>query len=220
MANIPLAPPIAPALALTQGVLEVMYDLAQWAAWQHRGTRVSVKRAHKKLAALRAAMAPGTTVTEQIRDLGRDQEILDYISCRDDAQEIIGSGITKLEAAFLNCVDRNTHMPRFDFLVSRADGSCVRLHPSSIFCIITVGVREAWLHPDSTEALPAQTRGQLAVARSFSNIHQQDHISARQARAYLQWIMGSWYDLPHPRPRFYRVDPPFTGAQKNEKFIH
>ena len=96
MANIPLAPPIAPALALTQGVPEVMYDLAQWAAWQHFGTRVSVKRAHKKLAALRAAMAPGTTVTEQTRDLGRDQEMLDYISCRDDAQEIIGSGITNV----------------------------------------------------------------------------------------------------------------------------
>ena len=198
-----------------------MYDLAQWAAWQHFGTRVSVKRAHKKLAALRAAMAPGTTVTEQTRDLGRDQEMLDYISCRDDAQEIIGSGTTKLEAAFLNCVDRNTRMPRFDFLVSRADGSCVRLHPSSSSGgIITVGVREAWLHPDSTEALPAQTRGQLAVASSFSNIHQQDHISARQARAWLQWIMGLWYDLPHPRPRFYKVNPPFTGAQKNEKFIH
>ena len=157
----PIAPPIAPPLALTQGVQEVMYDLAQWAAWQHFGTGVSVKRAHKKLAALRAAMAPGTTVTEQIRDLGRDQEILDYVSCRDDAQEIIGSGITKLE-----------------------------------------------------------TRGQLAVASSFSNIHQQDHISARQARAWLQWIMGLWYDLPHPRPRFYKVNPPFTGAQKNEKFIH
>ena len=212
------APPIAPALALTQGVPEVMYDLAQWAAWQHSGTtRGLVKRAHQKLAALRAAMAPGTTVTEQIRDLGRDQEILDYISCRDDAQEIIGSGITKLEAAFLNCVDHNTHMPRFDFLVSRADGSCVRLHPSSIFCIITVGVREAWLHPDSTEALPAQTRGQLSVTSSSSNIHQQDHISASQARACLQWIVGLWYDVPHPRPRFYKV---ISGAQKNEKFMH
>jgi len=199
----------------------VMYDLAQWAAWQHGGARVSVKRAHAKLAALRAAMASGTTITEPIRDLGRDQEILDYISCRPDAQEIIGSGITRLEAGFLHCVDRNTHMPRFDFLLSRADGSCVRLHPSSSSGgIITVGVREAWLHPDSREALPAQSRGQLVTASSGSNVHQQDHISGRQARAWLQWVLGLWYDLPHPRQQFYTRNPPFTGAQKNQKFIH
>ena len=220
MAN-PWAPPAAPALAQTQGVPEVMYDLAQWAAWQHGGARVSVKRAHAKLAALRAAMASGTTITEPIRDLGRDQEMLDYISCRPDAQEIIGSGITKLEAAFLNSVDRNMKMPRFDFLVSRADGSCVRMHPSAASGgLITVGVREAWLHPDNTQAAPAQTRGQVAAASGFSNIHQQDHVSARQVRAWLQWILGMWNDVPHPRPQFYTVNPRFSGAQKNDKIIH
>ena len=72
----------------------------------------------------------------------RDFDWRRFIAQRPDASEIIGTGITKFEFRWLQMRDSNTGLRRTDFIVHRADGTGVRLHPQDRRNDVT-GLREA-----------------------------------------------------------------------------
>ena len=174
-------------------------------AWDQR-KRVSHRRAHAHLRDLRAEMSASG---EEWRDLSDSDWLLNYVCSRPDAEVVVGPGIVSMRCGFVGSQDSNLHERRFDFLVTVADGSAARLHPSSSGHGVPVfGQTPVWLDPGDVSAAPAATRGDTVMTREqgtgFHGIHQADTVSREQARAYLRTAHREWSEALHPRPIFKR----------------
>ena len=71
--------------------------------------------------------------------MSNDSRWRNYLACHPHSREVIGAGVVSFEARFINALEPNRvalKLPgtygqnRFDFVVRRADGTAVRLHPS------------------------------------------------------------------------------------------
>ena len=175
-------------------------DLEQW----DPSRRVSTKRAHALLAQLRAQMS---AIREQRRDMTYNAVLWDYVCGHPEAANIVGPGITQLEVIALGAIDQNTRDLRHDFVISRIDGSAVRLHPSQKSAGVPAeGTIAQWLHPRNLEASPAAARGSIMVAHGgkgsgsgFVGRHQQDVLGRNDARVWLDRATKQWQESPHPR---------------------
>ena len=54
-----------------------------------------------------------------------------WVSQRLDAETIVGPGIVRFAFVWVAAVDANLHEKRGDFVISRADGVDIRLHPQA-----------------------------------------------------------------------------------------
>ena len=99
---------------------------------------VGRKKAHAYLASCRRRAAE-TSVEMLDLSFVADFDWRGYVCQHAMAQEIVGSGIWKLEGRFINTLEPNRgsmRLPppfgnqRFDFIALRTDGSAVRMHPS------------------------------------------------------------------------------------------
>ena len=135
----------------------------------------------------------------EIRDLTYEEGWRNYLACHPYAREIIGEGVVGFDARFLNALEPNRdklNLPgnfgqhRFDFVVHRVDGTCVRLHPS--------GRREAkpvvgdvdqwkiWAEPPILDEAPLPSlRG--PVCFMYGPV---DVFSARRARAMIMDLVA------------------------------
>ena len=132
----PASPPphqlAPPAFAAPQGrpVLITVDTLRTDPRFQRQQNKVSHKKAHEWLNLLRGEVDPNAQdALDMTHDARFDWQC--YVASRPDVNEVVGEGITKFEFRYLQVSDSNTHQRRSDFIVYRADGTCVRLHPSS-----------------------------------------------------------------------------------------
>ena len=54
-----------------------------------------------------------------------------YLACREDFEDVVGPGVVGFQCIRFPWIDPNTNDKRVDFVVLRADGTAVRLHPQS-----------------------------------------------------------------------------------------
>ncbi|MCP4239194.1 MAG: hypothetical protein GY772_01395 [bacterium] len=178
------------------------------AAWDPT-RRVSVQRAHRLMAQLRAEMGgdprvnPGGIV-EAVRDLTEEAWVLDYICSRPDCAHLVEKGVTEVQGRFFGTRDSNLQQRRFDLMLLYEDGTAARIHPSQGSHGVPVfGNPATWFEPTEDDAAPAATRGAVALQRAphgFEGWHQGDTVSRRRACYWLQDALDAWSALPHPRP--------------------
>ena len=91
-----------------------------------------------------------------------------YLCSLPHAWTLVGDGVTRFEGRFINCPEPNAEklqLPepyrglRFDFVVHRVDGTCVRLHPSQgAEAQPVIGHLEPWLVQAGTVSVQAPPR--------------------------------------------------------------
>ena len=134
-----------------------------------------------------------------------------YMCSHPKAREIIGTGVVRFEARFLNSVEPNhaeLGLPepygkhRFDFVALRADGSACRLHPSQRRDALPVqGLYADWLIGGAPGApgTGASTPGDLRMfwqreLFGFRNYSHVDIISSEAAHQYLMDVFAQQRD--------------------------
>ena len=164
--------------------------------------KVGHKRAHDVLSKLRTDMSskckPGcpSAILEHTKDLSSG-EIFDwrnYVANHPESDLIIGTGITAFQAMFLeHSTDKNMGMARFDFVVTRTDGSSVRLHPSA--------------SKHGKPVVQGQSREvdlrRLSRCKGFVNRSQQDVIGRSSLQRFLNGLVTAWEASEPPRGPFF-----------------
>ena len=153
------------------------------------------------LSELREACA--TNGDELVSLVDVDKPWRGYLAAHAHARVIIGTGVIWFEARFLDAFepDRKLHLPgpagwptlgkrRFDFVVHRLDGTCVRLHPSGRHeAKPVVGDVDHWKmwaeSPIPDEASLPSLRG--PVCFMYGHV---DVFSARRARAMIMDLVA------------------------------
>ncbi len=139
---------------------------------------VGHKTAHKALSGLRALYTtpPGQTSDVPAHLQGFSQEAHDlthetgagafdwkgYVAGRSEVQirEVVGAGVVRFEMRFLRSIDKNLHQNRCDFVVHRADGTAVRLHPGAKYDAVPVfGCLDEWAISATTPLPPIESVG-------------------------------------------------------------
>jgi len=167
-------------------------------AWD-MGRRVSNRRAHEHLRAMRTEM---DAAGQRWRCLDDDELLRDYVCSRPDAAELVGGGIEQAWGAFLGSVDQNhrlaPHVPvqRFDWVLIREDNTSARIHPSSKSHGVAVhGNLDQWLTPDDWHSAPAAMRGAAVMSggagTAFTGRHQCDVIGRNNAQRFLREVPSS-----------------------------
>ena len=153
-----------------------------------------------------------------------------WVSQRPDAETIVGPGIVRFAFAWVAAVDDNLREKRGDFVISRADGVDIRLHPTGKKSRAT-GMKEAhpvwgsldqWL-PEHTaqfrhEALAASQGQAPRPPPAYRGISQADAVGGREARQFLEQEMTTWWQLPHPRGPFRADITSGTSASSQGQF--
>jgi hypothetical protein len=179
-------------------------------AWD-MGRRVSNRRAHEHLRAMRTEM---DAAGQRWRCLDDDELLRDYVCSRPDAAELVGGGIEQAWGAFLGSVDQNhrlaPHVPvqRFDWVLIREDNTSARIHPSSKSHGVAVhGNLDQWLTPDDWHSAPAAMRGAAVMSggagTAFTGRHQCDVIGRNNAQRFLRCYQDWWEAQPPPRRPFF-----------------
>ena len=197
---------VATPLALTVAMLD---ENPQWRE------RMSQKVAHDFLKHMRDTTDPDTDcidLTDQ--PLAQRFDWRRYIGGRPDAETMIHTGITKFEFRHMHFKDSNTKERRGDFVVQRADGSAVRLHPSNKGICPQTGLREAipifgtmedWdPHKLRHQVLPAPAAGLPGTAFAppqgqgpgYTAISQADLRGRREAAEFLRAQVETWQSRP------------------------
>ena len=180
-------------------------------AWD-MGRRVSIRRAHEHLRAMRTEM---DAAGQRWRCLDDDELLRDYVCSRPDASELVGAGIEQAWGAFLGSVDQNyrlaPHVPlhRFDWVLIRADNTSARIHPSGKSNGVAVyGSLDQWLTPDDWHSAPASLRGKAVMSggagTAFTGRHQCDVVGRNGAQKFLRGYQNWWEAQPPPRCPFFR----------------
>ena len=137
-----LAPVPAAALAPTQGRLVPVHTRAQAPVGAQLGPddierhrqnrRISFPEAHSFLTTMRDRHreTQDHIVFHDLTD-SREFRWRAWASQRRDAETIVGPGIARFAFVWVAAVDDNLHEKRGDFLISRADGVDIRLHPQA-----------------------------------------------------------------------------------------
>ena len=184
---------------------------------------VARRRAHEWLTELRWQLSEdsehGRRARVEAQDMTTTYPWQGYVAGHPNAQDIIGEGIVWFEFRFVCGMEGNSRsrqqrhrlpLLRGDLLAHRADGTVVRLHPSSgSEADIVVGVLADWRVPDyggPSPVLPvlqaveplAATRGQF-----WRGVSSSDALSMQVASEYLEVYNQEWMQRDHPRPRFY-----------------
>ena len=132
-----------------------------------------------------------------------------YVCSLPHAWTVVGDGITRFEGRFINCPEPDPgklQLPepyggfRFDFVVHRMDGRCVRLHPShNAEAQPVIGHLEPWLvqtgtvgvHAAFLDGISSEIAERMLVARIFKAATQ-GGISLKQV--YESVIENDWFD--------------------------
>ena len=197
---------------------------------------VSFKQAHRFLTELRGRHRD-TQDEVFFHDL-TDTEEFDWkvwVSQRPDAEDIVGPGIGTFAFVWLASMDTNLHERRGDFMVQRADGLDIRLHPQKNQNRATglreaVPVRGSWAQEWDPAITPIQQHAALAAAQGHDQIRRiwptptYNGVSAADAPSKTQaiWFLNreevAWQNLPHPRGPFRRdittVQPPLPASSR------
>lgn len=192
------------------------------------GDKVAHKTAHKWLHRWRDdhGHGKGGEITKWEEDWTGQAGWREYISHRDDADIIIGTGIVKFTVNFLSVYDQNMKQPRCDFIVWHADGNGCRIHPAQQKTgHVCVGDPSEWinkssqhpmlmrrLHEATTRATGSAEQPAATAASSnderplhvlpFQHLHQQDLITPRKALSFLARQVDVWQDITQPCPPF------------------
>ena len=137
-----LAPVPAAALAPTQGQLVPVHTRAQAPVgaqlgpddidWYRQDRPVSFPEAHRFLTTMRNRHRDTQDViVYHDRTDCREFHWRAWVSHRPDAETVVGPGIIRFAFVWVAAVDDNLHEKRGDFLISRADGVDIRLHPQA-----------------------------------------------------------------------------------------
>ena len=129
-----LAPVPAAALAPTQGQLVPVPVLLgpDDIDWYRQDRPVSFPEAHRFLTTMRDRHrdTQDVMVYHDLTDC-REFHWRAWVSHRPDAETVVGPGIIRFAFVWVAAVDDNLHEKRGDFLISRADGVDIRLHPQA-----------------------------------------------------------------------------------------
>ena len=127
-----------------------------------------------------------------------------YLAGREDFEDIIGTGVVAFHFQRFPWKDPNTGEGRTDFVVSRADGTAVRLHPQqkkntrgNREAVPVYGTLEEWLEASSSKC-KAVTQSESFYA--YVDISQADMRGSAEAEAFLQKVSAEW----QPGQRFWR----------------
>ena len=167
---------------------------------------VSHKKAHDVLQRCRWGFSSGGIRASEAMDLTNDEHFdwKAYLAGREDFEDIIGTGVVAFHFQRFPWKDPNTGEGRTDFVVSRADGTAVRLHPQqkknkhgNREAVPVYGTLDEWLAA-SSEPCKAVTQSESSYATV--DISQWDMWVSAEAKAFLEKVSAKW----QPGQRFWR----------------
>ena len=200
--------PLEAVVLENQSMVSVLLTQEEAKEMRDRGQIMSVRKAHEKLAAVRAERTRlGDWETPVDLTFG-DFEWKRYIANRSDEMlaEVVGPGVVTAELRFVNTWDQNMKQRRFDFVFHRADELAVRLHPqrTNRETVSVLGELALWaIGAPVPPAMPGvlkpvlENRVMLESQRTsavsvYDNYSQSDLIGRAQADQYLKEATEAW----------------------------